>query len=404
MPSGLFANSLPPLCNAMDVTILCRVVDNFGDIGFVYRLCRSLSQKAPSLSLRIVTDNLHSFSLLEPEVKENLTFQKINSWKVIDWNASEENTIEFTKNEPEIILECFQCGRPEWLDEILFSPSRERIVKIINIDYLTAEDWADDFHLLKGATRSTLVKKINFFPGFTNKTGGMVLDQPFISFVKNPETALAELKGKLPDADLSLLMPENKSKDEMNIVMFSYPRDFSDIIKAFSLLEKKVNVFLAGGAGHDSFMQAYKNTAAVFTLVELPFLPQSAWDALLTLTDFSFIRGEDSFSRACLSGIPFVWHAYEQEENVHMEKVNAFLNRVRQYSPSLGEEDFLLYKKIMLYYNLRDKKSPSEQDDFSQTLCLLLNKTHVLKKVFSEFSNRLFSNGDLTEKLLPLLQ
>ena len=404
MPSGLFANSLPPLCNAMDVTILCRVVDNFGDIGFVYRLCRSLSQKAPSLSLRIVTDNLHSFSLLEPEVKENLTFQNVNSWKVIDWNASEENKIEFTKNQPEIILECFQCGRPEWLDEILFSPSRERIVKIINIDYLTAEDWADDFHLLKSGTRSALVKKINFFPGFTNKTGGMVLDQPFISFVKNPETALAELKGKLSDADLSLLMPENKSKDEMNIVMFSYPRDFSDIIKAFSLLEEKVNVFLAGGAGHDSFVQAYKNNAAAFTLVDLPFLPQSAWDALLTLTDFSFIRGEDSFSRACLSGIPFVWHAYEQEENVHMEKVNAFLNRVHQYSPSLGEEDFLLYKKIMLYYNLRDKKSPSEQDDFSQTLCLLLNKTHVLKKAFAEFSNRLFSNGDLTEKLLPLLQ
>ena len=31
--------------------ILCKVVDNYGDIGFVYRLSRSLSEKYPEVEI-----------------------------------------------------------------------------------------------------------------------------------------------------------------------------------------------------------------------------------------------------------------------------------------------------------------------------------------------------------------
>ena len=65
-----------------DVTILCKVVDNFGDIGVVYRLARALTDLYPDISIRIIVDNLKSFSLLEPLVQENKEFQKIRGGQI----------------------------------------------------------------------------------------------------------------------------------------------------------------------------------------------------------------------------------------------------------------------------------------------------------------------------------
>ena len=46
----------------MDITILCKVVDNFGDIGVVYRLARAIEdvkskfEQVSSINMRIVGD------------------------------------------------------------------------------------------------------------------------------------------------------------------------------------------------------------------------------------------------------------------------------------------------------------------------------------------------------------
>ncbi|MBO7613252.1 MAG: elongation factor P maturation arginine rhamnosyltransferase EarP, partial [Treponema sp.] len=132
-----------------DVTILCRVVDNYGDIGFVYRLSRNLSELVPQIKLRLVVSNLESFSAMAPGLDPSKEIQQYRGWTVMDWNASDACRAEFTKNPPTLILECFQCSRPQWLEDMLFSPDWNREVQIINIEYLTAESWADDFHLLK---------------------------------------------------------------------------------------------------------------------------------------------------------------------------------------------------------------------------------------------------------------
>ena len=44
-----------------NILILCKVVDNFGDIGVVYRLARALSDLRPSVKLTLVVSNLESF-------------------------------------------------------------------------------------------------------------------------------------------------------------------------------------------------------------------------------------------------------------------------------------------------------------------------------------------------------
>ena len=56
--------------------------------------------------------------------------------------------------------------------------------------------------------------------------------------------------------------------------------------------------------------------------------------------NFLFIRGEDSLSRAVLCGVPFVWHAYIQDENYHLVKVNALLDLLTQKF-SIEEKKYL---------------------------------------------------------------
>ena len=397
----------------LDITILCRVVDNYGDIGFVYRLARELSSLSSieKTQIRLIVSDLKSFNAmaLPPGISTSLAVQNYNGWKVIDWNACAEGKCEFTEQPPKIILECFQCGRPEWLDEILFSAQTTQTVQIVNVEYLTAEDWADDFHLLKSGTRSALVKKINFMPGFTKKTGGLVLDKNFVSCVHSKTAALECLKKYASKKTVALIEDTNLFR----VIAFSYERNFENEARALSEFAKnsgrKVQVLLAPGLGNAPF----KKAAAAFkniSVYDLEYLPQLAWDALLTLADFSFIRGEDSFSRACLSGIPFVWHAYPQEEEFQLVKAAAVLKRME---PFFSAGDMSLVKNVWLSYNRKPSVKMCDEackvynectDAGYIPLLRILENYGGIKKSFGMFAQSLFANGNLAKNLLAFLQ
>jgi uncharacterized repeat protein (TIGR03837 family) len=68
-------------------------------------------------------------------------------------------------------------------------------------------------------------------------------------------------------------------------------------------------------------------TVAGIRISLLPFLPQDDYDRLLAACDVNFVRGEDSFVRAQWATKPFVWQAYRQSEETHLEKLAAFLDR-----------------------------------------------------------------------------
>jgi uncharacterized repeat protein (TIGR03837 family) len=59
----------------------------------------------------------------------------------------------------------------------------------------------------------------------------------------------------------------------------------------------------------------------------LRFLALDDYDRLLWSCDTNFVRGEDSFVRAQWAARPFVWQAYRQPGEAHLEKVDAFLER-----------------------------------------------------------------------------
>lgn len=394
-------------CFSMEITVLCKVVDNFGDIGVVFRLCRALSELKKNLEIRLVVSNLDSFAKISKGIDSTKTFQEFRGWKVFDWNDNALCKKEFSKNPPEFILECFQCGRPEWLEELLFSPQFNLNVQIVNVEYLTAESWADDFHLLKSGTRSAKIKKINFMPGFTKKTGGLILDKNFMCCLSEKKFALNLVKQNLDKKILS-----EDFSDSFKILIFSYPKKFdflASAIKEFSFL-KKIIVFVASGAGADSAKISLKKFKVDF--VCLPFMQQEVWDAFLSLMDFSFVRGEDSFSRCCLFGNPFIWNIYPQEEEFHIVKLNAFLQKIK--IPQIEKFSFLYNRNFKAsccpesLEILEEKKLPSELEkinsEMKTEILFLLKNYESLKPEFKKFSNEILKNGNLAENLLNLLE
>ena len=358
----------------------------------------------PKLNLRIIADNLESFRLLCPQIDPAKEEQTVNGWQIYNWNAGTTCLNAFRKNQPRIIIECFQCGRPDWLETLLFTEKVPDVVHIIMLDYLTAEDYAETFHKLKSLTRSARVQKVNFMPGFTQKTGGLILDKPFIESLLARDSKNAE-----KCAEVSGGTSLSSESESFNAVFFSYPRDWTPAVRALQKFNKEkangaLNVLLARGAGYESFLNAYKSVAAakeagdktLFTLTELNFLPQTEWDSLLTRTPLLFIRGEDSLSRACLCGVPFVWHAYPQTEEYQLVKVQALLERMR---PHFAPHDFAFVERCWQVYNTTDTSAR----DLEDSLYAFLRAYSDLKPGFADFSASLLKNGDLAQNLLEFI-
>ena len=419
----------------MEITILCKVVDNYGDIGFVYRLARNITELYPDTELRLVVSDLPSFAAMAPFVKEGLARQSARGWQIFDWNKEDVCTKEFSRRIPDVILQCFQCQRPEWLDRILFDPEQKKIVRIVNLEYLTAESWADDFHLLKSGTRSILVKKVNFMPGFTKKTGGLVMDSSFLSSLQNKEAALKTIQDDLmakagtgsgtgagTGAGISSVVSANGQKEaeadsvqalrDANtfcVTIFAYKRNFTHVVGALkSFMEERqkenpffrIHAFVAAGLACSPFEEAWKEEGCPFAITKLPYLSQEAWDALLCSSDFNFVRGEDSFARACLCGKPFVWHAYPQDEELHLVKAGAVLERMESFFED--KEIFGFLKEYFLLYNTRfSQDEPSEKE--KELLLKLLKSYPALSKACTDFSKSLIENGNLTRHLMEYL-
>ena len=366
----------------LDIAILCKVVDNYGDVGFAYRLARALSALDDSVHIRFVIDNLASFALLASGIDSHAAVQQYGNWTVFDWNAADACSAFFSKAMPKIVLQCFQCPYPEWLEALLFDKKNTAVVHVVNIDYLTAEDYAEEFHCLKSLTRSSRIQKVNFMPGFTSKTGGLILDRK------------------------PAYVPAKKNPDEFSVLIFGYVRDYAPVVRALCAFEAekrksderfKLCAYAAAGQGQDAFMKTYADSNAHFAAERLPFLAQSEWDDMLYTMDTLFIRGEDSLSRACLSGVPFVWQAYPQEEDYQLVKVEALLQRIKVFFP---HDDFAIVENAWKSYNV----SGSAFCDTEKALLAFLEASDRIKKYFTAFASALIANGDFARSLLDYLR
>lgn len=358
----------------MQITILCKVVDNFGDIGVVYRLAKQLKKINPENQINLVVDNLVSFNRICSTVQCGVPFQTVEGLNVYDWNAEEFCHEAFSRNDGElmpVILECFQCGRPDWMERILFEEKLQRTVQIIMIDYLTAESYAEDFHCLQSLTRSAKVQKVNFMPGFTARTGGLVIDE-----------AWQELPVRRADGP---------------VLVFTYESDWQKLVRGLS----GHRLLVAQGRGKESFMAATEACGAGGFVEELPYLNQTEWDEMMKGCSALVIRGEESMSRACLSGLPFIWHAYPQSDEYQLVKVKALLERMR---PHFTEADFEIVEKAWLDINSPSVTSMQEAQVKSNPYSDFFSAVDRLALSFYDFAASLRKNGDLASNLMTYIE
>jgi uncharacterized repeat protein (TIGR03837 family) len=402
------------------IDLLCKVVDNYGDIGVVYRLARSLSEQPEAPRLRLIVDDLQSFACLEPGVDPRLDVQSLCGWELYRWGASEAALQAFREEPPEVVLECFACGRPDWLESLLFDEGGGRDCLIVELDYLTAEAFAAEFHRMPSLTRSASVRKAMFFPGFSAGTGGLTLDRAFSAAreaSREPDAGSgiaglglrSSILARLGAMPLPSELPADAA-DRFWVSLFSYERDYGAVVadlaayaaaagSAPASARKGLLVFAAAGRSQACVISAWEAAGRPFDLVALPFLPQGDWDELLLSCDFSIVRGEESWSRASLSGRAFLWQAYPQEQRHQMVKVEAFLARIEPYFEA---GDFALLADAYRELNDRDRDSPGERGH--ERLLPLLERSDSLSRAFRAFSDSLAPLGDLGSNLLTFLR
>ena len=136
------------------IDIFCEVIDNYGDVGVTYRLAREFKRIYPNKKLRFIINQTEELNLIKKsEDIETISYEDIS---IIDSFA-------------DLIIESFGCVIPkEYMDKAL---KNSKI--IINLEYFSAEDWVDGFHLQESFLGGNL-KKYFFIPGLSQKSGGIL--------------------------------------------------------------------------------------------------------------------------------------------------------------------------------------------------------------------------------------
>lgn len=334
--------------------IFCEIIDNYGDIGVVYRTAKELQKIFSESKIRVFLNRLDEFKKINSQVLD-LPSQNIDGIEYITFDYLRDNANELLT--AQVIIEAFGCQIPKEYMEIAYDNSE----LLINLEYLSAEDWIEDFHLQSSPLGRGKLKKVFFMPGFTEKSGGVIADSNYLERIQrvleNKEFYEKKYLSDIEDR-------ENKIVG----TLFSYEKNFTPLLEDLKKLDKNVVILAMGEKTQDSLRKILKNfsiedfrNSLKYGKIEikfLNFLNQEEYEELINIVDFNFVRGEDSFIRAVLTGKPYMWHIYCQEEYAHMDKIEGFLDKYRRVIENFSDEDFLLnMEKFFKDYNFRKENS-----------------------------------------------
>ena len=310
--------------------IFCQIVDNYGDAGVCWRLARALSRLSSSSTntvssvecddsrIRLFCDDLNVLNVIAHG--DAVAHGASLGIEVLPWSAAESPAVLASVGD--VVIEAFACHLPQLYIEAMVQKVSNQAPIWINLEYLTAETWADDMHLMPSPQNNGL-NKYFYFPGFTPKTGGVLLGD-WHELTSDKKTS--------PPNSLALVLQSCRPASK-KISVFNYKQAPLD-----GWLNSVNQTALAHGDQVDVFLCADQNVSAatqkVFSLddsavklIQLPFIPQEDYDYLLSICDMNLVRGEDSFVRAQWAGKPFIWDIYPQSDLAHEIKLEAFLDR-----------------------------------------------------------------------------
>lgn len=319
-PNQFKLNLKMPAATTKTWDIFCRVVDNFGDIGVCWRLARQLAAEH-NQSVRLWVDDLDSLVRIWPETRQ-VDQQQVAGVEVCRWNPEFGADVQIA----DVVIEAFACDIPAlYLDKMAQLKRLGQTPVWINLDYLSAESWVEEFHRMPSAHPATGLRKTFFFPGFTPRTGGLLREGSLISARDSFEAAhwLASM-GIEPQPEALL------------VSLFAYENPaVASLLNTWTNSNKPVHCLVPSSKILTSINTALEReldvgdiyTQGSLCLQVIPFLTQTEYDKLLWSCDINFVRGEDSFVRAQWAAKPMLWHIYPQDEEVHITKLNAFLDR-----------------------------------------------------------------------------
>jgi len=389
--------------------IVCQVVDNYGDIAVVWRLAQALVEDLSTghhgdWQVRILVDDLTAFRALNPSGNTGAV-QVVPSL-----DAAALRSVPL----PEVIIEAFGAPTPvERLEAFFISGAAGsaqakglRALLLVHLEYLTAEAWSESYHLLPSPLGKPGVERVFFVPGFRERTGGLVFTDA--SGVTNPQ-------GLSPDL--------SRGDEDLLITLFSYEHDFenlwTDLGNHLRGTDLKARVQVFEGRQREGALASWERVNASrpdlapglkrITLQLVPFVDQDTYTALVNQADFNVVRGEESWVTAVLSGKPFLWHAYLQEENHQLVKVNAFLE---VFEPrftaegSWGAEVFARLAQEFRAFNKRPEATPlrnSATDPPAEHYAAFFEHHDALSGVLGNWAHELRKSHKLSRRLLDFL-
>jgi len=235
-----------------------------------------------------VVDDLASFQRIAPEIETNKPQQWCGITEVFAWNSPPIG------DSGDVVIEAFGCELPDAY--VVAMAAQEPPPQWINLEYLSAEAWVAEHHLLPSIHPRLGLTKRFFFPGFVQGTGGLIRE-----------------------ADLPT--PDPAPGSPLKVLLFAYDLPASMAIGEAIIASTAVTSVMVP-VGDLATRLAATGSAK---LKPVPFVPQPEFDALLRSCDVLLVRGEDSFVRAQWAAKPFMWQIYPQAADAHWPKLEAFL-------------------------------------------------------------------------------
>ncbi len=300
--------------------IFCSVVDNYGDIGVTWRLARQLVAEQ-GCGVRLWVDDLAAFQRLCPSLDPRREQQWLQGVEVCQWPADWPAVAPAA-----VVVEAFGCSLPAAF--VAAMVQRQPAPLWLNLEYLSAEAWVAGCHGLP-SLQSNGLQKFFFFPGFAEGTGGLLREGDLLArrqaFLADPAARAAWLR--------ALGVREQAGARRISLFAYENPAlggwlaALADATEPTQLLVPQGRIVgdLAAWLGVSEAAPGQAWQRGSLQVQVLPFVPQEDYDLLLWACDFNVVRGEDSFIRAQWAGQPLLWHIYAQEEDAHLEKLDAFL-------------------------------------------------------------------------------
>jgi len=296
-------------------TLLCRVVDNLGDVGFAWRLAADLAGRGEAV--RLVIDDARALAWMAPGGAVGAVGVEVVAWERAALDASD------------VLVETFGCGWPQPIsDALLGLPLGAARPVCVNVEHLSAESFAARSHGLPSPRFTAAGESLPswfFYPGFEATTGGLLREPSLL------QQRRAFGNGSAWLARLGI----ERLAGERCVSLFCYPDAPVDALLD-ALAAAPTLLLLTPGAAAERATAALGagGRRGALRTVALPPLAQPDFDRLLWSCDLNLVRGEDSLVRALWAGVPFVWQAYVQKDGAHRAKVEAFLDVLLADAPA----------------------------------------------------------------------